>query len=411
MLFRKTRPKSFQLLSFRHASSTSQLEQVPEHEPIPATALTQNDRTFSEEVLQEYAEFNFTSSLESESADPDPQSLPFVGASGTPGTAVNTTQRTQSAPGTASNAMRLQRRTSEPIQRPPRKPKPRYYKQAFTDEDTEALARGEQNHNLKPWTPTDLVMHNEFLNDLRPLPLIVDHSSESSVLVDAHGVTTQSFNRPFRTGDTVRYMQYSDPLPRIGQSGENPPEEENRFEAEFQREVEGPVSGIGSPLYTSRSSSAPILIIPAHENLIPELPAPRHSVGALTEHSRTISATRVSESLSIPAPLSRAFSFTSSHTRHAPKIPSPLSLSPASSFRARDPAAFKPSPETTFDSFLGPHKSGKGETHADYVKRKKVADAGGRLKKVRKSLMLGWEPGSSSGNGNGSGSGSGSEEA
>ncbi|OAL50255.1 hypothetical protein IQ07DRAFT_653558 [Pyrenochaeta sp. DS3sAY3a] len=404
MLFRKTRPKSFQLLSWRHASSTSQLEQVPEHEPIPATALTQIDRTFSEEVLQEYAAFDLPGSLESESADPDPQSLPFAGASGTRDTAVNTTQRTQSAPGTTSNAMRLQRRTSDPIQCPPRKPKPRYYKQAFTDEDTEALARGEQNHNLTPWTPADLVMHDELLNDLRPLPLIVDHSSRSSILVDAHGTTTQTFSRPFRTGDKVRYLQCSDPLPRIEQSGEKLPQEENRFDAEFQREVEGPFCGIGSPLYSSRSSSAPVLIIPAHDNLLPENPAPRHSVGAFPEHSRTSSATRVSESLSIPAPLSRAFSFTSSQTRHAPKLPSPLSLSPASSFRTRDPEAFKPNPETTFDSFLGPHKSGKGETHADYVKRKKVADGGGRLRKVRKSLMLGWEPGSSSGTGKGSGS-------
>lgn len=44
----------------------------------------------------------------------------------------------------------------------------RYYPSALTPDDKTALAQGEQNHNLKSWTPKDLILQEETRKDLAP---------------------------------------------------------------------------------------------------------------------------------------------------------------------------------------------------------------------------------------------------
>ena len=44
----------------------------------------------------------------------------------------------------------------------------RYYTSALTSADRLALARGDKNHNLRPWTPKDALIYEEARKDLMP---------------------------------------------------------------------------------------------------------------------------------------------------------------------------------------------------------------------------------------------------
>ncbi|XPS71986.1 hypothetical protein M3J09_004154 [Ascochyta lentis] len=42
----------------------------------------------------------------------------------------------------------------------------RYYATALTSTDKAALARGDENHNLKSWTPKDMILYEELRKSL-----------------------------------------------------------------------------------------------------------------------------------------------------------------------------------------------------------------------------------------------------
>lgn len=49
----------------------------------------------------------------------------------------------------------------------------RYYASALTSGDRDALARGDENHNLKSWTSRDLVLYEEARRELIPTTMYV----------------------------------------------------------------------------------------------------------------------------------------------------------------------------------------------------------------------------------------------
>lgn len=67
---------------------------------------------------------------------------------------------------------------------------PRYYAQALTEEDKQALARGERNHNHKEWSGKDLVIHHGACKDL--VPCVMPQVETINALVSIEHDTKQS---------------------------------------------------------------------------------------------------------------------------------------------------------------------------------------------------------------------------
>lgn len=58
----------------------------------------------------------------------------------------------------------------------------RYYLSALTPDDKTALAQGEQNHNLKSWTPENLILQEETRKDLAPTNVYIGPDKQVCII-------------------------------------------------------------------------------------------------------------------------------------------------------------------------------------------------------------------------------------
>lgn len=236
---------------------------------------------------------------------------------------------------------------------------PRYYATALSKEDRYTLTHGEKNHNLKEWTGWDLVRHHDSRRNLIPqvMPKVekmnaladIEHSKQYSQRTMAKAKVKD------RVLDKVRGMFR---VPRIKITTDNGKEYQ---ESTYTQSIHGHHS----------TSSSPVCLLPS-PSMSPSTPSLALDNNT-TEHSPRHPRPSSSSDYFSHRPTHRASSST--HRRHI----SPLALSSSppsdSSVRVRSPLAhqvsFQPNPDATFDTFLVPHKSGKGEVLHEVADAKK----------------------------------------
>ncbi|KAH7392493.1 hypothetical protein BKA66DRAFT_567832 [Pyrenochaeta sp. MPI-SDFR-AT-0127] len=252
-----------------------------------------------------------------------------------------------------SNMEQCQQTSSSPSQdrRPslqdlptrPRATKSRYYAHALSYEDRQALTEGESNHNLREWTQKDMVTYRESRKELEPLGL--DKLNKTPMKADVEHKKKYQQSMVSKMADKVRQFTKL-PCNKVAAIDQAKKEEEESLYTQLQHGSKS--------MYDLRASSAPTQQFPP-VSLLPPIVADQ-TLQEHHTHSRTVSNDEY---------LSR-----STHPIiRAPDRPSPLHFSApssASSSRVRSNLSveilpFQHNPEVTFDSFLAPHKSGKGE--------------------------------------------------
>ncbi|EUC36048.1 hypothetical protein COCCADRAFT_89176 [Bipolaris zeicola 26-R-13] len=246
---------------------------------------------------------------------------------------------------------------------------PRYYATALSKEDKHILIHGEENHNLKQWTGWDLVRHHESRRSL--IPQVMPKVEKMNALADIeHGKQYSQRAIPKakvkdKVLDKVRGLFH---VPRIKITTDKGKEYQ---ESTCTQSTHGQRSTSSSP---SRSLSTPSLALDnnATEHSSPRHPRPSSSSSDYFSHRPT-----------------HRTSSSSYHRRI-----SPLALSPghpSDSSRVRSPlshqVSFQPNPDITFDTFLAPHESGKGEVLHEVADAKK-SGAAKRLSKMPSMPLL-----------------------
>jgi hypothetical protein len=199
----------------------------------------------------------------------------------------------------------------------------------LTDEDRQALAVGELNHNHREWTNADLANYHASRPELIPS----DERREERIEVFLNE-RRRSERMVFRVADQSKQIVGS-PLIRLEVVDEDEHEDET-YEAQARNAASRPSN--------PRVSSTPNL------SLTPTSPS--------AETSQSSFRFPDSQSSSGRRPGLRPgdrYSFVSSST-------------------SVDTQDFVASPDVTFDSFLAPHKSGKGEAHKDSDQARKPGD-------------------------------------
>ena len=232
-----------------------------------------------------------------------------------------------------------------PLTSPPVK-KGRYYGQALSQDDRQTLSHGVVNHNLKKWTPKDMVLH---------------HESRKGLVPHGHGISN---------------LDKLDALVSIQQ------------EKELCQEALDKVCDLPG-VTQNRTKTAN-----GHKENLTHAPQVSQSMHDL----RSASASAPPESAS-PKHLTRTFSFDESpkntHVRAASsgdyfarqarptralrrrlREPSPATSDASSRVRSpltKEVPQHTHNPEVTFDAFLAPHTSGKGEAFLGAINAKNDA--------------------------------------
>lgn len=228
---------------------------------------------------------------------------------------------------------------------------PRYYT-ALSDDDMQALSRGIKNHNLKTWSPEDTIKYHEARKNL--IPLVMPKVEKMNALADIEH-DRQYAQRAMTTDGSVRPAFL---LPAIRVIDCNNKEQGDA--ASSSR------SSLSSPMNTPGTSS-------------PQ-PTSLHTRASITGDTS-------------PPIDHRSYNLYHHHRRrHISPLASPSSSSssgPSSSPHIRSPLApqvpFRINPDVTFDSFLVPHKSGKGEILPGATNKSKSKSKS----KVGKAVLLG----------------------
>jgi hypothetical protein len=244
----------------------------------------------------------------------------------------------------------------------------RFYSDALSEEDMEALARGELNHNLKVYTPKDMVMHHESRKALVPQGPGVSKLRKMDAL--AH-IEREKQHSQQALNKKVRGSAILSSFRSTNEEGEH-----DRIAYHSQAT---------QSMYDLRSPSAPA---PQRQHKAPQSPPPptlsrKFSFDATSPPSSQASHIRASNNgdyfLHRVWPLSTLL---------------PSSPSSGSSSRVRSPLVQEVprhhhNPSATFDALLAPHKSGKGEVLRDSPNAKKVkgstSDAGTSAVKLGQS--------------------------
>ncbi|KAF2789847.1 hypothetical protein K505DRAFT_197816, partial [Melanomma pulvis-pyrius CBS 109.77] len=219
--------------------------------------------------------------------------------------------------------------------------KTRYYSGALSKEDKQALAVGEKNHNLKTWTGTDLVRFQE--SRLELVPRSIDN--RDAVIEELNKEKERAEQYLLREDKQVsRFLGF----PRMKSTPARP--------ASTRPIIHNPQSAPSTPeLRVSsapnspqQSTSPPVFTTEFRERVAP---ARNASAGDYFSHSPGRFPGR---------PLSQHTS--RQHSLSTIRVQSPL----AKEF------VFQPSPDVTFDTFLEPHVSGKGEAYRGAGNAKKI---------------------------------------
>lgn len=232
----------------------------------------------------------------------------------------------------------------------------RYYSHALSNEDKLALAQGELNHNLQTWAPEDLVKHHESRKSLVPQGVganklrkmeafakIEEEKQHSQRALDKK-VRGKAFLPSFRLTNDKGQQGYVAYHPQASQS-----------------------------MYDLRSVSAPLA---RHRYQQPASPPPvaslrrKYSWEPVEAPSTPVQNVRTAGGTD-----SDYFSFqpglevlSTPTSQRSSGVPSSHMSSPLSN---KD-TAHQHNPDTTFDRFLAPHKSGKGEAFRGAENAKKV---------------------------------------
>lgn len=241
----------------------------------------------------------------------------------------------------------------EQVQPQPQPKKGRYYNNALSEEDKRALAVGEDNHNLKKWTLKDLARYHESRVELVPYGI----ENRDEVIAGMMYEKRRSEQYLARTEKEVRR---SSGLPFIKLTSAPPVENELTYNEQTRRQA-------SKSMVDLRSVSAPVSMLSPLSPVVAEQkpllsPYSNHS-GMHARHAST------------------GDYFSARHNRQ-PSLQSRRSfLSAGYPERVRSPLAtevrpYEYSPEITFDSFLAPHASGKGEAYRG-AENAKMADVTG----------------------------------
>jgi hypothetical protein len=235
---------------------------------------------------------------------------------------------------------------------PPPFKKGRFYSNALDNEDKAALVRGELNHNLKVWTPKDLVMHHESRKSLVPQGPGIDKLRKMEALASIERDkqhSQQVLNRKVR-GSVI--------LPSFRMTNDKGEDDHVAYHIQATQSM-----------YDLRSPSAP-----APQRLLPHVPTLSREFSFDATTPPPLEATEVRL-------VSNGDYFSHRPSRLRSTLP-PSAPDSRESSRERTPLSqgYRYNPNTTFDSMLAPHKSGKGEVLRGSPNAKKVegsaSDAG-----------------------------------
>lgn len=250
--------------------------------------------------------------------------------------------------------------------------KARYYSYALSDQDKHALAMGEKNDNLKEWAPSDLVQYQNSRIELVPYcenrleiltAIAQDKRSSEQFLLQVKN-TKQLLLQLFGGKDVQitldKQVRQSERLPLIKVSPSRVGNIATYNEIQTEKRASRSPDATKSMIDLRLPSSA----IP----MPPSLPS-----GVV---QRPVSSNLGGESLSRHArvrPSSNGDYFAGRHGRHSSFQSGNSTLFTNTPNRVRSPlAAYEHKADITFDAFLAPHKSGKGETFRD-TERTEVA--------------------------------------
>lgn len=255
-------------------------------------------------------------------------------------------------------------------QSPQRRMSSRYYSVVLSDEDRTALATGELNHNLKVWSDRDLVQHHTSRIELVPwtnkrqaaIAKILDEKRDSERLaLKSARQAKRSVSSHFKKLGTVKETETHDVQAR----------DEVVYSTPNFRAVSTPsllLAPTSPPLRRSQEYF-PVPIIESENNrwsIYSGISNRDDDFDIQSGHSTAVRSPSITES-------SQDLSL---HRGRAPVRP-PLvrradhSASQLRMSRALDYPQYEPNPHVTFDSFLAPHISGKGETHRESVHARK----------------------------------------
>ncbi|KAJ4368825.1 hypothetical protein N0V83_005907 [Neocucurbitaria cava] len=278
----------------------------------------------------------------------------------------------------------LSNNTRSTLQIPPSKTpakKMRYYANALSEEDKQALAVGEKNHNHKEWTGKDLVNHHEARKSLVPSSGL-SKPQKNKALAEIEQDRQQSRRSLFLPKIADKVRQYTK-LPWIKVTSEDvdakpiesesestptdtPPQHASRSMVDLRSSFASSSASSSASSPAAAGASPPQLSPPALLSplVLSDHRGPQHHAS----HARASSSDAADYFSRHPQ---RTFSFTSI----SPPATSPRRARERSPL-ANEVPAFQHNPDVTFDKFLAPHKMGKGETYwnsgnAKVVKEKK----------------------------------------
>ena len=255
------------------------------------------------------------------------------------------------------------------------KPKPRYYPNALGFKDKEALAKGTENHNLQPWRVQDPVAFHESRKALIPR----HGMGNTTALAEIEQDKKQSEQMLFKPKSRIRQLgrlpwakaatgkpKDSVELVELQPKVSSPSLDDIKLTS-LQTKGPEPLRGIDDaslatftpkplllssrPVHGLRSSfEADSIYTPYHPSFARQFPLAERRAHTRASDSSDKFARRPRLASSHPS---------SSRTSHAStRVGSPL---------VREYSPFRADPNATFDDFLVPHPSGKGETHRDLV--------------------------------------------
>ncbi|KAI4645058.1 hypothetical protein J4E93_005857 [Alternaria ventricosa] len=247
-------------------------------------------------------------------------------------------------------------------------PKPRYYAQALSPEDTQSLSQGEKNHNLQEWSVTRLIIHHDQRKAL--IPQVMPIEEKMSALAEIDHEMQQSQRAVANTKEKVRNKLH---IPRIRKTTDNTKDEEHSRTQFWQS---------SQSTYDLRSSMLPPPLPRSTPTAQPEqYEEPRNR---RYSHARAASSGDYFYQPSSP----RTSAYNTRRISSLATSSGPSSSSSSNHVRSplNQEVQFRADPATTFDSFLVPHKSGRGEVLAESKNAKKVETPTASLSPTPKAL-------------------------
>lgn len=219
----------------------------------------------------------------------------------------------------------------------------RYYADGsknLTQEDRSALAVGEENHNLSPWTQTDLLQHLQDRKELLPTNMPKMEKIDTLATIE-HDIKDQQ--RVIAKGEKKR----------------------PRLDLKNLRRLTGLGSAFNSNLPAQMAFAQSVMAAGSDHVSSPGVPASAPVLGRKFSFELDDAPPPAGYRSSMPEIPLRLETFGTPGVRQSLPLALPSSVVeqslPSSGTTSSSGSIHQHNPKTTFDSFLSPHKSGKGE--------------------------------------------------